>query len=204
MVRKKLVQSLKFKQPLNCPVSMKALRDLAVDQESFYLLVMPPVPGVAAAQGLGLEISQQRVGCCQILHQEIIRGFHRVPRTIPSGTEGCPFTSQGVSGCHVLQWSLLCPLSCGTNTDVRQVKLLAPLLNSDSYYFDSFFWTEFVLQMTHSLISYHLPDRGPLFFEDTQEAAPALELLFTICDRLGARNVQTLDSVGGGTLVPYT
>jgi len=65
-----------------------------------------------------------------------------------------------------------------------------------------FFQMEFVLRMAHSLISYCLPDRRPLFFEDSQEKAPALVILFTICDRLGARNVQTFSSVGGGTLVP--
>lgn len=89
-----------------------------------------------------------------------------------------------------------CPFSCGTNTDVRQVKLLAPLLNNSSYYFDSYFWTGFVLHMAHNLISYHLADRGPLLFEDPQGN--------TIRDTLVVRNVQTLNSVGGGTLVLYT
>lgn len=63
---------------------------------------------------------------------------------------------------------------------------------------------ELVLQMDHNLISYHLPDRRPFFFQDPQQKAPTLELLITRWGHLGARNVQTLNSVGGGTLVPYT
>lgn len=60
---------------------MKALGDVAVDQELIPLLVVPLFPDVPVAQGLGLEISHQRVGCCQILHwQETLHGFRRVPR----------------------------------------------------------------------------------------------------------------------------